>query len=203
MIIVGLTGNFGMGKSTAAKMFRELGAVTIDTDEIVKNLLHEPDVIEEIKKAFGDDIAEGGSVNKSLLSQIVFNFPHLRISLEDILHPRIFKIIDKEISMLKAEGGKNIVIIQAPVIFERGYQNKFDIIITVHTPDNVAIERLKGKGISEEEALNRLRNQFPIEMKVSKSDYSIDNSLTIEETQEQVNEIYQKLCFNEIKHRRN
>lgn len=193
MTIVGLTGNFGMGKSTVARMFKELGAAVIDTDEIVKKLLCEPEVIQEIKKAFGDDLVEGDSVNKSLLSEIVFNFPHLRISLEDILHPRIFKIIEEEISTLKASGQKNVVVIEAPVIFERGYQNKFDIILTVYTPNDIAIERLKKKGISEEEAVKRLRNQFPIEMKVSKSDYSIDNSQTIEKTQGHVKKIYQKL----------
>lgn len=197
MIIVGLTGNFGMGKSTVARIFRDLGAATIDTDEIVKNLLCQTEVLEEIKKAFGDDLVTDNTVDKKLLSQIVFNAPHLRISLEDILHPRIFKNIEYEVYKLKAAGENNIIIIEAPVIFERGYQNKFDIIITVFTPIDTAIERLRNKEITEEEARKRLDSQFPIEMKVSKSDYSIDNSKPLENTKEQVMEIYQRLLLME------
>lgn len=199
MIIVGLTGNFGMGKSTAARMFKELGAYTIDLDEIVRKLFFEPDVVNEIKKVFGDDIAEGDSINKLLLTETVFNYPHLRIALEDILHPRVFRIVEQIIAELKKVSRSNIVVIEAPVIFERGYQNKFDIIVTVHTTNETAIKRLKDKGISEDVARSRLRSQFPAEMKVAKSDYSIDNNGTIEEMKEQVVDIYQRLCAIDIR----
>lgn len=203
MITVGLTGNFGMGKSTVAGIFRELGAATVDTDEIVKKLLCQTEVIQEIKKAFGDDLVTDSTVDKKLLSQIVFNAPHLRISLEDILHPRIFKNIEYEVYKIKAAGEKSIIIIEAPVIFERGYQNRFDIIITVFAPVDAAIERLGNKGITEEEARKRFSSQFPIEMKVSKSDYSIDNGKTVEYTKEQVTEIYQRLLLIEKMNRNN
>ncbi len=193
MLIVGLTGNFGMGKSTVAEMFREQGAHTIDLDEIVRKLLYEPEVIDEIKKVFGDDIVEGDYINKQLLADAIFNYPHLRIALEDILHPKVFTYVEQEINELKKVGRINIVVIEAPVIFERGYQNRFDIIIAVHTTEEAAIERLNDKGISEEEARKRLKSQFPIEMKVAKSDYSIDNNGTVEDTREQARDIYQRL----------
>lgn len=191
MIIVGLTGNYGMGKSTVASMFKELGAIVIDTDDIVRELLKDITVIYEIKKAFGDDIVEGGEVNKRMLAEIVFEHPHLRISLENILHPRVFKKIDEEIAKITYTSA--IVIIEAPVIFERGYQNRFDKIITVYAPGDIAIQRLKEKGIPEDEARKRLKSQFPIEMKVKKSDFAIDNSKDIENTRMQVEEIYSKL----------
>lgn len=203
MIIVGLTGNFGMGKSTVSSIFKELGAATIDTDEIVKKLLLHPDVIEEIKKAFGDDVVVNNSINKKLLSELVFDNPYLRISLEDILHSRVFKIIDFEIHKLAVTNDKKILIIEAPVLFERGYQNKFDIIITVFTTEDIATERLKKKGFTEEEVKKRLASQFPIEMKVAKSDFSIDNSKTIEHTKDQVIFIYQQLMLMEKINRNN
>lgn len=195
MIIVGLTGNFGMGKSTVAKIFRELGAETIDTDEIVRELLNQEEVIQEIRQAFGDYIVTDNILNKKLLTQLVFDNPHLRICLEDILHPRIFKKIEYEIYNVKTKSDKKIIIIEAPIIFERGYQNRFDVIITVFTTIDLAIERLGNKGVSEAEARKRLNSQFPIEMKVNKSDYSIDNSKTYEYTKEQVMEIYQRLLM--------
>ncbi|MCL4491130.1 MAG: dephospho-CoA kinase, partial [Nitrospirae bacterium] len=68
MMVVGLTGNYGMGKSTAARMFRELGAITIDTDDIVGKLLQDSPVIYEVKKMFGDDIAEDSSINRQKLA---------------------------------------------------------------------------------------------------------------------------------------
>lgn len=191
MTLIGLTGNYGMGKSTVARMFKELGAFVIDTDDIVCELLKDPVIIYEIKKAFGEDIAEGGEINKRVLAEIVFEHPHLRISLENILHPGVFKKIDEEIAKITYTSA--IVIIEAPVIFERSYQNRFDKIITVYTSEEIAINRLKEKGISEDDARKRLKSQFQIEMKVKKSDFAIDNSKDIENTRRQVKEIYSKL----------
>ncbi|GER94258.1 dephospho-CoA kinase [hot springs metagenome] len=191
MIIIGLTGNYGMGKSTVAKMFRELGAVVIDADDIVRQLLSDYAVIYEIKKVFGDDIIQQSEINKKKLAEIIFEHPHLRISLENILHPMVFKRIDEEIA--KITDPSAIVIIEAPVIFERGYQNRFDKIITVYTSEDTAIERLKKKGVLEDDIRKRLKSQFPIEMKIKRSDFTIDNTCDIENTRKQVEEIYSKL----------
>ncbi len=198
MIIIGLTGNYGMGKSTVARMFGDFGAIIIDADDIVRELLKDSAVIYEIKKAFGEDIIQHSAVsgqppeiNKRMLAEIVFEHPHLRISLENILHPRVFRKIDEEIA--KITDTSAIVIIEAPVIFERGYQNRFDKIITVYASEEIAINRLKEKGISEEDARKRLKSQFPIEMKISKSDFAIDNSRDLENTRRQVEEIYSRL----------
>ncbi|WP_333653620.1 dephospho-CoA kinase [Dissulfurispira sp.] len=198
MIIIGLTGNYGMGKSTVARMFGDFGAIIIDADDIVRELLKDSAVIYEIKKAFGEDIIQHSAVsgqppeiNKRMLAEIVFEHPHLRISLENILHPRVFRKIDEEIA--KITDTSAIVIIEAPVIFERGCQNRFDKIITVYASEEIAINRLKEKGISEEDARKRLKSQFPIEMKISKSDFAIDNSMDLENTRRQVEEIYSRL----------
>ncbi|MCL4457991.1 MAG: dephospho-CoA kinase [Nitrospirae bacterium] len=198
MTIIGLTGNYGMGKSTAAHMFKELGAFVIDTDDIVRELLKDPAVIYEIKKAFGDDIIQQSAasgqpseINKKKLAEIVFEHPHLRISLEDILHPRVFKRVEEEAG--KINDPSAIIIVEAPVIFERGYQNRFDKIITVFASEDIAVSRLKGKGIPGEEAVKRLKSQFPIEMKIAKSDFVIDNNGDLENTKKQVKEIYNQL----------
>ncbi len=201
MIIIGLTGNYGMGKSTVARMFGDLGAVVIDTDDIVRELLKDSAVIYEIKKAFGEDIIQKTGINKKLLAEIVFEYPHLRISLENILHPRVFKKIDEEIA--KITDTSAIVIIEAPLIFERGYQNRFDKIITVFTPEEVALARLKEKGVPEDKALERLKSQFPSEMKAGKSDFTIDNTKDAENTRKQVEEIYRALLSIEGGQRNN
>ncbi len=197
MLRVGLTGNFGMGKSTVAELFKKMGAYVIDTDKIVDDLLQKPEVINEIKQLFGEEVLIDGRINKKNIAKIVFENPLMRVYLENILHPKVFEKVEETIQKIPSRGEPTIVVIEAPVIFERGYQNRFDIIITVFTPENVAIERLKRKGISEEEAQKRLNAQFPIEMKKSKSDYVIDNSGSIENTAIQVEALYQKLIAME------
>ncbi len=202
MMVVGLTGNYGMGKSTAARMFRELGAITIDTDDIVGKLLQDPPVIYEVKKTFGDDIAEDSSINRQKLAAVVFQNPHLRIALENILHPKVFKKIDEELDKI-SRSSPAIIIVEAPILFERGYQNRFDKIITVFTPEEVALARLKEKGVPEDKALERLKSQFPSEMKAGKSDFTIDNTKDAENTRKQVEEIYRALLSIEGGQRNN
>lgn len=200
MIKIGLTGNFGMGKSTVAEFFKKLGAQVINADKVVGSLLDEPNVVEEIERLFGKEVLINGKVNKKCIANIVFENPLMRIYLENIIHPKVFEKIDEIIKNLPKRGDPTIVVVEAPIIFERGYQNKFDVIITVFTSEEIAIERLGKKGVSKEEAIRRLKNQFPIEMKKSKSDYIIDNSGSLEETALQVEAIFQKLIAIERKY---
>lgn len=190
---VGLTGNFGMGKSTVAAMFRELGALTISTDAIVARLLTEPDIVGKVRDLFGTAVVREGRIDRKRLSEVVFSNPSLRIALEDFLHPRVFSEVDDEIRRYGEANASVPVIIEAPVLFERGYQNRFDRIIMVFTSDEVAVRRLKLRGVSEAEAMSRLRSQLPIEKKKAGSDYLIDNSGTENETREQVMRIHDDL----------
>ena len=197
MLKIGLTGNFGMGKTTVAKLFKKMGAHVIDTDQIVDQLLQAPEVIDDIRQLFGEEVLVDGKINKKYIANIVFENPLMRVYLENILHPKVFDKVEEIIQKIPSKGEPTIVVIEAPVIFERGYQNRFDIIITVFTPEDIALDRLKRKGISEEEARKRLNAQFPIEMKKLKSDYIIDNSGSIEDTIIQVEALYQKLVAME------
>lgn len=197
MIRVGLTGNIGMGKSTVAEIFKRLGAYVINTDEIVENLFSDSQVIEEIKRLFGNEVLTNGKLNKKYIANIVFENPLMRIYLENILHPRVFEKVEEIINSIPKKGEPIVVVIEAPIIFERGYQNRFDYIITVCTSEETALQRLEKKGISREEGIKRLKSQFPIEMKKAKSDFIIDNSGTLEETAQQVEAIFQKLIAME------
>lgn len=194
MIVVGLTGNYGMGKTTVSKMFSELGAVIIDADIIVGQLLTDPEVIDKIKEAIGGDVVKDDAIDRKMLADIVFDSPPLRIALENILHPLVFKKVDDKLSELSSTRSDAVVVIEAPVLFERGYQNRFDRIITVHTSIETAVRNLLKKGISEDTALKRLKSQFPIEMKISRADYCIDNSNGLDATRKQVAYIYQELA---------
>lgn len=192
MFIVGLTGNYGMGKSAVLQMFRELGAVTIDADWVVQQLLKEKAILKTIKVLFGAGVFDKkGNLDKSKIAQRIFRNKSLRLKLEDLLHPLVFERIDD--FFRKTKNGKKVFIVEAPLIFERGYESRFDKMITVFTNETTAINRLSMLGISPKDVIERLKCQFPIKEKIKKSDFVIDNSMNPEKTKKQVTAVYKKL----------
>ncbi len=191
MLRVGLTGNFGMGKSTVGKVFRTLGALVIDTDAIVSDLFEDKKVQQEIVELFGKVIlTPTGAIDKSLIAKVVFSNRRLKSRLEDLLHPYVFKRIDKEIELHSDE---RLVIIEAPIIFERGYEGRFDVIINVYCPEKVVIERLRSRGYTEEQVMARLDNQMPARQKSELADFTIDNDGDMDYLKKQVHKIYSTL----------
>jgi dephospho-CoA kinase len=192
VFVIALTGNYGMGKSSVLALFEKLGAVVLDSDRIVGALLTDSKVIDTIKAVFGKTVfSENGSFSKEKLAEIVFRDEALRHSLEDILHPLVFDRID---SLLAADERKDMIaIIEVPLLFERGYENRFNRTITVFTDEETALQRLEAKGIDRVKAHLRLKTQFPIDEKKRRSDYMIDNTGTPEETEALVETLYNKL----------
>jgi dephospho-CoA kinase len=192
MLLVALTGNYGMGKSTVLSLFRKFGVSTLDADRIVESLLKEKEILEKIKQLLGDQVFnKNGSLNKKNVADIIFKSPSLRSSLEDILHPLVFERIKNFTDTMNAKN--KILIIAAPLIYERGYEGKFNRTIVVHTKKEIALNRLEKKGVPKEEAVLRLKSQLPIGEKVKRADFIIDNNGTTEDTMAQVEMIYKKL----------
>ncbi len=192
MLVVGLTGNYGMGKSAVLSMFRELGAITIDADWIVSLLLKEKNVLAKIKSLLGKGVSDkNGFLDKKKVSEKIFKNKKLRLQLEDILHPLVFEKTDNFIK--KYKDSRRLCIVEAPLIFERGYEDRFDRMITVFTDQATAIKRLGMLGITVKQARERLKCQLPIKKKIKKSDFSIDNSNGIGKTEKQVRVIFEKL----------
>jgi len=192
MLIVGLTGNFGMGKSFVLSLFRELGAVTLDSDRIVGILLKEEEVVRKVCEILGKDVlTPDGKLDKAAVAGKIFYDRELKGRLESLVHPLVFGRVNDFISKMKDRN--RIVIVEVPLLFEGNYQGQFRHVITVSTSGEIAIGRLGSSGISRDEALARLKNKLPIEIKKSRSDYVIDNSGTKEETKRQVEEVYRLL----------
>lgn len=181
-----------MGKSTVLSLFEKFGAIIINTDEIVGSLLKKTEVLEKIKGLLGDKaFLEDGSLNTERVADIVFHNDILRRSLEDILHPLVFERINFFLDGI-ADGDK-IILVEIPLLFERGYEGRFDKKITVYTEEKTALNRIERKGISRKEALLRLKSQLPIEEKIRRSDFIIDNNGALEETALQVETICKEL----------
>ncbi|PKL52621.1 MAG: dephospho-CoA kinase [Nitrospira bacterium HGW-Nitrospira-1] len=192
MVIAGLTGNYGMGKSFVLSVFRELGAIILDSDEIINLLLEDKKVILSIKKILGGRVEkEDGMLDKVEVAKIIFNNSGLRHKLEALLHPMVFDKVES--SLHKIKGKRRIVIVEVPLVFEGGYQGRFDRTITVFTTQKAAIERLMKDGVSRSNAMKRLKAQLPIRIKKKKADYLIDNNGAKQKTRKQVKSIYKNL----------
>lgn len=165
----------------------------MDADEVVGKLLERKSVLKRIKKVFGGRVfGRGERLIREKVSDIIFKDSALRHSLEDILHPLVFREIDR---LLK--GKKGIAVVEAPVLFERGYEKRFNKTITVYTDEETALRRLQAGGMKKGAALERLAAQMPIKDKIKRSDYKIDNSQGMEETEKQVKRIYKRLLMIE------
>jgi dephospho-CoA kinase len=187
VLLIGLTGNFGMGKSLVLETFEELGAFTVDADDIVHELLEEKPVLEKIRQLMGDEVFDGdGTLLKDKMADKIFAEESLRFELEDILHPLVFERI---FSMLE-EAKPSLAVVEATLIFERGYDKKFNKTITVYTDEETALGRLEEAGIDRQAALDRLKWQLPIEEKKRLADFAVNNSGTPEETKKKITEIY-------------
>jgi dephospho-CoA kinase len=196
MLIAGLTGNYGMGKSSVLSAFRDLGAVTLDSDRVVELLLKEAWVVEKVRGLLGGDVMRpDGTLDKKAVAGKVFRDRELKKKLEGFIHPLVFEKVNDFIGRIKDRN--RIVIVEVPLLFEGNYQKYFSKVITVCTTEGTAVERLERSGVAREEALARLRNQLPIEDKKAAADYVIDNSGSKEETRRQVEEVYGLLCEEE------
>jgi dephospho-CoA kinase len=196
VLLVGLTGNYGMGKSAILSAFQKLGAITLDTDKIVESLLAEKDVLGKIRNILGDTVFyKDGSLNKREVAGKIFTDEVLRHSIEDILHPLVFGKID--LFLEKNVNACKVVIIEVPLLFERGYEERFDRTITVYCQEETALARLGKEGINREDALLRLRSQLPAAEKIRRSHFAIDNNGSIAETERQAEKIYGRLVKEE------
>ena len=194
MPTIGLTGNFGMGKSSVLKIFRELGAYTFSADTFVHQILQHPDIINKISKALGDEVivigSRGTSINKIRVADIVFSDPEKRKSLEGIIHPEVIRKVKKKAREILQRDPSALVVFEVPLLFEGGYEDHFDNSVVVYCNVSTAMKRVALKGFSREDARKRTAAQMSISKKKKLADYLIDNNGAIEKTKIRVRKIY-------------
>ncbi|MBF0538424.1 MAG: dephospho-CoA kinase [Nitrospirae bacterium] len=188
-MLVGLTGNFGTGKSTVLGVFRALGVVTVSADEIVHRLLRSDEIRDALVGVAGDILAQDGEIDKRKMAGVVFSDAEVRARVEGIIHPHVLS----EIKALHERGGGAIVVAEIPLLFEGGFERDVDVTITVTSTRQAINERLVRKGYSRQEAERRLSAQMSDSDKVQMSSYVIDNSSTLEALQGQVEVILERL----------
>jgi len=195
MIIVGLTGSVGTGKSTATNFFRELGAYIIDWDELAREVMR-PHLRawKEIVEYFGKDfLNEDLTINRQKLAEIVFSDKEKVTKLNQIVHPEVFKEDERITNEIKSLDPDALIIKDIPLLFELTRPIFVDKIVVVSASEQTQLRRLEEKGMSREDAQNRIKSQFPLEEKIKSADFVINNDGSLEETKKQVEEIYSLL----------
>ena len=195
MLRVGLTGGIASGKSTVASMLRDLDCPVLDADSIARELL-EPgqDAYKEVVREFGDGILlKGGAVDRPKLGAIVFADAQKRARLNQILHPRIQKVVADWFKALDRPGGPDMAFEDAALILEAGVKNSFDCVVVCWCRPEQQVERLLQRGMSEADARQRIAAQMPMEEKRRLADVQIDCSGPMEETKGQVHAMVDRL----------
>jgi dephospho-CoA kinase len=196
MIIIGLTGGIGSGKSSVAEMFKDEGAYVIDFDYLACVVV-EPDTPawRDIVDYFGQEIlSPDRTLNRSKLAEIVFSDAQSRKALEGFTHPRIFEKRDTLLKDIKTKDPNAIVIVDVPLLFELSLNKNFDKVILVYVSRDVQIERAVQRGVlTKEEVERRLKAQINIEKKKLLSDYIINNEGSLKNTRDQVRKVILEL----------
>ncbi|MGQ9631947.1 MAG: dephospho-CoA kinase [bacterium] len=195
MVVVGLTGGVASGKSTVSNLFRELGVRVVDADVIAREVVKpRRRAWREIVKHFGKEILqEDGTIDRRKLGRIVFSDKRKLQILNDIVHPEVYRRMWKAVEVAR-RNRERLVILDVPLLFESPSPYKFDKIIVVYSDEKSQLDRLTQRSkLSREEALSRIRAQMPLDEKLARADYVVDNCGTLEETAQQVRRIWQAL----------
>ena len=182
MLCIGITGGFGSGKTTAARIIAEAGLKVIYTDDLAKELMNADDKIrDQLISAFGSDTYIDGKLNNSYLASIVFSdepeSEKLLDQLDKIVHP---PVIEKMMNLVEEyeNNGEKLIFVESALIYEAELDDGFDYILNVSsTIDNVK-KRAESRGITADQLQNRLSRQIPPEKKSQWADFNIDNNGT-------------------------
>ena len=195
MIIVGLTGSLGTGKSTVTNFFRELGAYIIDWDELAREVTRpHSKAWKGIVEYFGKGILNADlTINRQKLADMVFSDKMKVEKLNQIVHPEVFKEDERITNEIKSLAPDALIIKDIPLLFELTRPIVVDKIVVVSASEQTQLRRLEEKGMSRKDAQSRIKSQLPLEKKTKSADFVINNDGPLEETKRQVEGIYSLL----------
>ncbi|KEP26655.1 dephospho-CoA kinase [Bacillus zhangzhouensis] len=177
-LVIGLTGGIASGKSTVSQMIKEQGIRVVDADVIAKEAVAKgTPALRQIVQTFGEDVLlPNGELNRQQLGALIFSEEEKRKQLNAIVHPEVRKEMLKQ----RDEGinhQETFVVLDIPLLFESQLESLVDRIIVVYTTPELQLSRLMSRNdLSEEEALNRIHSQQPLEEKCQKADRVIENT---------------------------
>ncbi len=198
MIVLGLVGGVGCGKSLVARLFEELGAVILDGDRAGHQALAEEELACRITQRWGERVLDAkGKVDRSKVADIVFapppDGPRELAWLEQLTHPRIRMILEQELEEQRRRGAKAAVL-DAAVLIKAGWDSFCDTIVFVDAPLELRVSRARARGWTGEEFARREAAQESLQTKRSRAELVIDNSGTVESTRAQVMNVWRTIA---------
>ena len=183
MLVIGLTGSIGTGKSEVARLLQVLGAVIIDAD-LVGHEAYKPDTESwrEVVNAFGDRILQpNGEIDRRKLGAIVFSDPEQLARLNGIMHPRMGRMVAEKLDRLRCQGTA-VAVVEAALLFEAGWDSLVDEVWVTDSPVDAVIERLQARnGMSAPEVLKRIDSQMDRSARLEQAQVVVDNSAGVAE----------------------
>jgi dephospho-CoA kinase len=190
LLVVGLTGGIGSGKSTAGSIISKAGIPVIDTDRVTHDLLNDRNsaMHRKVVELFGEKVlGSTGSINRKKLGEVVFASPHSRQlrALESVLHPAIAQSVTNRLRSL-GKAGERIVVLEVPLLVEAGWTQLVDLVVVVDCDEDVQFGRyMERTGADHNEARSRIASQTSREDRRQVANYVLDNSGSISFLEEQ------------------
>jgi dephospho-CoA kinase len=188
-IVIGITGSFGSGKTTVAKILKSFGAEVIDADRIAHSIIQpQRNTYKKIIKLFGRGILKNNkTVNRHKIAEIVFRDKILLKKFNNIMHPEIIRIMKNKVRTL----GGRVIALDAPLLLEAGLKKMVDKLIVVKIGRKTQIGRLlKKTSLEKPSILKRIKAQMPLENKVRLADFVIDNSSSVKNMKKQLKRVW-------------
>lgn len=205
--VVGLTGGIGTGKSTASEYLKSKGFAHIDADQIGRDITADGSpMLPVLNSIFGpegefgvegiDILRENGSLDRKALASIVFTDMDKKLKLDEVMFKAIIAETERLVEVYSHEDPVGILI-DAPLLYEAGLDKKCDLILLVVADMDVRIHRVCARdGATEQEVRNRINSQMSDEEKIERSDVIVDNSGSLEQLQEQLEDFFSKFSKN-------
>lgn len=191
MLVVGLTGGIGSGKTTVSDQFRELGVPVIDADEISRELVAPGSpILARIRDTFGAHLIDAsGQLRRNLLRKQIFDDPKSRQELESILHPAIRETMAQRVAELNC----NYVILVIPLLLETGQQEMVDRILVIDVAESKQLERVRQRDESTTEEVELIiRSQYPRQSRLQAADDVISSDQEMLSLREDINKMHRK-----------
>lgn len=195
VMLVGITGGIGSGKSALAQLLADLGAQRVDADAVAREVVENAEVIARLLEAFGEDLrAENGRLDRRELGRRAFKSQRDSQKLEQIMRPPLSTAINGHLEQAEKIGGGAIVVFDAPLIYEWGTEGRFDRMVVVAADEEQRLIRVERRsGLQQREIRERMARQMDPEIKKARADYVVDNNGDLDDLAAQAETLWAEL----------
>jgi len=194
MLLVGLTGGIGSGKSTVAGLLEQRGAVLVDADVFAREAVRAgTQAFDAVRRRFGDDIVgNDGELDRAALASIVFADRAALDDLEAIVHPEVRRMVA---DTLQAElDSDHVVVLVNPLLIEMGAHRDCDVVVVVSAAPDTQVGRSMARGMDEADVRSRIAQQLSLEERARLADVILDNEGSLEELTQEVDALWRDLA---------